>query len=67
MSRRPPAFRQADVQRAVRAAKAAGIDIGRIEIEPDGTIVIIVKDGSEEPDNPLDTWLAKHAHASQGH
>jgi DUF1009 family protein len=41
MARAPTAFRQQDVTRAIKATKAAGIDIGRIEIAKDGRIVII--------------------------
>ena len=48
MVRACAAFRQQDVVRAIRAAKVAGVDIRRIEIDPDGKIVIIVGDG--EPD-----------------
>jgi hypothetical protein len=48
MGRACAAFRQADVVRAIRAAKAAGVDIRRIEIDPNGKIVIIV--GNGEPD-----------------
>lgn len=33
-------FRQADVSRAVRGAKAAGISVSKIEIDTDGRIVI---------------------------
>jgi hypothetical protein len=29
------------VTRAIKATKAAGVDIGRIEVAPDGRIVII--------------------------
>jgi hypothetical protein len=38
MSRRPANFTQADVARAIRAAKQAGA--GDITIRPDGTIII---------------------------
>jgi len=48
MARAPAAVRQQDVVRAIRAAKVAGVDIRRIEIDPNGKIVIIVGDG--EPD-----------------
>jgi hypothetical protein len=59
------AFRQADLTRAIKAAKAAGVEIGRIEIDPaSGKIVIIPAGGSDTVNcgNALDT--AKHARTS---
>jgi hypothetical protein len=41
MTRRPVAFRKADVARAVQAVREAGIDIARIEIDKDGKIVVV--------------------------
>jgi hypothetical protein len=41
MSRRPCAFRETDVKRAVRAVRAAGIEIARVEIGKDGSIVVV--------------------------
>jgi hypothetical protein len=41
MVRAPSTFRQNDVTRAIKATKAAGIDIARIEIAKDGRIIII--------------------------
>lgn len=35
-------WRQADVKRAIAAAKEAGLESYRIEVTPDGTIAIIV-------------------------
>ena len=40
MSRRPALVTQADVARAIRAAKQAGA--GAVEIRPDGTIRVIL-------------------------
>lgn len=34
MSRRSTPFRQADLTRALKAAAAAGVEVGRIEIDP---------------------------------
>jgi hypothetical protein len=49
------------VTRALRAARAAGVDITRIEIDPSGKIVIITEAEKErEISTPLDTWMAKH-------
>jgi hypothetical protein len=41
MSPRPAKFRQVDVTRALRAAKAAGITVSRYEIDTDGKIVVV--------------------------
>ena len=50
MARACAAFRQRDVTCAIRAAKAAGVDIRRIEIDPNGKIVIIVGNGELKAD-----------------
>jgi hypothetical protein len=61
MARSPSTFRQQDVTRALRATRAAGVDITRIEIDPSGKIVIITEAEKErEISTPLDTWMAKH-------
>jgi hypothetical protein len=63
MSRRTATFSQSDLQRALRAAKTAGIEIERIEIEPaSGKIVIIAKGAEGRAESPLDQWLAANAH-----
>jgi hypothetical protein len=41
MARAPSIFRQQDVTKAIKATKAAGVDIVRIEIAKDGRIAII--------------------------
>lgn len=55
-------FRQTEITRAIMGAKAAGMDIERIEIAPDGTISVVARDprqpqvlaGAQEA--PEDTW-----------
>ena len=48
MTRRSPAFRQADVTRAGRGALKAGLCVRRVEIDAAGKIVVICID--EAPD-----------------
>ncbi len=40
--RGPNAFKQHDVTRAIKAAKAAGVDVAGVEIDKDGKIHVIV-------------------------
>jgi hypothetical protein len=40
--RRPSMFRQTDLTRALKGARAAGIEISRVEIDRDGRIVVVV-------------------------
>jgi hypothetical protein len=47
MSRGARTFRQADVTRAVRAVRAAGEQVARVEVDRDGKIVVIVGNGNE--------------------
>jgi hypothetical protein len=47
MARAPSTFRQQDVTKAVRAAKAAGARVARVEIDRDGKIVIVTADELE--------------------
>lgn len=41
-NRKPSKFRKTDVVRAIKAAYAAGATLTRIEIDPNGRIVMIV-------------------------
>ena len=42
MARGPNKFKQRDLTRALRGAKAAGIEVGRIEIDPTGKISVVI-------------------------
>jgi hypothetical protein len=57
MSRRPATLTQADVARAIRAAKQAGAEA--VEVRPDGTIVVLLKSAPivpAAPDDPFTQW-----------
>ena len=67
MPRRPATFRQADLVRALRAAKAAGVEIASIRIEAiTGEILIIVASNTDTANagNALDVWLENFASVS---
>jgi len=59
MARTPAMFKQGDVVRAVKAARAAGLNVARTEIAPDGTIRLIHTDCSPVPASPYDEWKQK--------
>jgi ribosomal protein L25 (general stress protein Ctc) len=39
---RRSAFRQSDLTKALKAAKAAGSEVARVEIAPDGRMVVVM-------------------------
>jgi hypothetical protein len=41
MSRARQHFRQSDLVKAIKAAAAAGLSVGRVEVSPDGRIIIV--------------------------
>lgn len=61
MPRSPASFKHCDIVRAVKAVRAAGLDVARTEIGPDGRIVIVHKaEISAEPaDAALENYMAK--------
>jgi hypothetical protein len=71
LARCPAKFRQQDVTRALRAARAAGLQVTGYEIDPvTGKIIVNTSGGGRPlsaPDSPLDRWLASHAHKTPRH
>lgn len=69
MTRGARTFRQTDLTRALKAARAAKVEIARIEVDKDGRAVLVI--GTPEQrvttGNELDQWMAKHAHDHEGH
>ncbi len=49
MARGPCTFRQQNVTRALRATRAAGIEVQRVEIDKDGKIVVVAGKPTEPP------------------
>ena len=54
MARAPSTFRQSDVERAIKAARAAGLPVVRVEVARDGTIRIIAVGEPEKDENEWD-------------
>jgi len=48
MARGRPLFKQSDVSRFLKAARAVGVEIERVEITPDGKMALIPAKESEE-------------------
>jgi hypothetical protein len=69
MARRTPLFRPSDLTRALKAVKAAGLDVQRVDVDMVAGKVVMVTGGGAgtETATDLDKWLATHAHAPQGH
>jgi hypothetical protein len=59
MSRTAQRFRQGDVTRAIKAAVAAGLTVGRVEIEGGKIIVIAGQQEQNSVPTPLDQWRAE--------
>jgi hypothetical protein len=64
MAKRPATFKQADLMRALRAAKLAGLEVTRFHITPEGIVVFTSADAGSPQQSPLDEWMARHAHTT---
>lgn len=64
MAEKQTRFRKIDVTRAIEAATAGGLQIGKIEIEPAGKIVIIAVNAGPNPQSDLDAWMNRHARSA---
>jgi len=57
MGRSRSTVRQGDVQRVMKAAKVAGMDVSRVEVDPStGKIVLVVKEGEGETKIAVNPW-----------
>jgi anthranilate phosphoribosyltransferase len=64
MARGTNKFRQREITRSIKAAKAAGEKVDRVEIETDGKIVVHLGTGGDSPKkiNSADAVLEKLKH-----
>jgi hypothetical protein len=62
MTVRAPKFKSADVKRLIGAARAEALEVGRVEVRPDGTISVFVKSADDQsPEATLKKWKASRA------
>lgn len=65
IGRRPCNLKQRDMTRALKAALAAGIDIGRIEVDPAaGKFTLVTNASNKEQVNEFDNWLDNDARSA---
>lgn len=65
MRRRSIPFAQRDVTRALRGAVAAGVTVKRVEINSEGTIVVVIGESAKEAeeqelDREVAEFIARH-------
>lgn len=61
---RAPSLQQRDITRVLKAAKAAGVDVVKIQVKlEDGKVAIVMAttDAGNHDTNELDKWLIEHA------
>jgi hypothetical protein len=57
MGRSKSIIRQGDIQRGLKAAKAAGLDVVRYEVDPStGKMVFVVKENGNEAKVTVNPW-----------
>jgi hypothetical protein len=54
--RGPLSFKQSDLTRALKAARAAGHVAARVEIEKNGKIIVILNDDKPASSSPARDW-----------
>jgi len=51
--------RKVEIERVVSAIRASGVDVGEVEVAPDGTIKVIeARSCSRQPETEFDRWEA---------
>ena len=60
MSRTPPLFKQSELTKMLKAFKAAGIPIARVEVG-EGKIVLVTNGAQAESGSELEKWMVARA------
>jgi hypothetical protein len=59
MSHGPQRFRKSEVRRLIKAAQSAGVEIGRLEADPDGRVALIPSkpdEGDNDNASAVNPW-----------
>ena len=66
---RPCRLRQTDITKALKAVRAAGLQVARIEMDKDGRPVLVIgpPESRVTVGSELDQWRARHAGDAEGH
>lgn len=56
---RPAIFTQGDIAKLLKGAKAAGVAVSRVTIEPTGAIVAEFTKGGDNEPKPTNEWEAR--------
>jgi hypothetical protein len=54
---RPHAFNHRDVVRVVKAARAAGVDVKAVAVDPHSGMITVTASGTEPQTRDLDDWI----------
>lgn len=74
--RRASMFKKTDVTRATKAVRDAGLEIARVEVAKDGSIVVVPGKSPAETTgkatddyigDDFDNWMKAHARSAEGH
>jgi hypothetical protein len=49
---------QSEITRALKAAKLAGVNVGRFEVDGNKIVIVAVEAVKSEPETPLAVWKA---------
>jgi hypothetical protein len=68
LPRRPSIFRKIDLTRALKAAREAGVELARVEIDLSGKIILVTgkptKADAVNRSTEAEAWINEHAHKS---